>query len=90
MEKKQTIYIGNASSKGIIYLQFQNDKIEISHYTDGFFYIFEKMNEKYVLVANQDSNEISVFSRDYNTGKISFLESKSIASPTCILIGEEE
>lgn len=47
-------------------------------------------DEKYILVANQDSNEISIFSREHNTGKISFIESKSIDSPTCILIGEEE
>ena len=41
--------------------------------------------EKYLLVANQDSDEISIYSRNKKTGKLDFIEKQNTLLPTCIL-----
>lgn len=40
---------------------------------------------KYLLVANQKSNNISVFSIDSSTGKLTFLQDTKVPSPVCLL-----
>lgn len=42
--------------------------------------------EKYLLVANQDSNQVAIFKRNMITGKIKFLENGKMELPTCIII----
>lgn len=42
-------------------------------------------HERYILIANQDSNEISIF-RKKLTGKLSYKCKTTVKSPTCILI----
>ena len=41
--------------------------------------------QKYIFVANQDSDEISIYSRDINTGKLNFLNKQKSLMPTCVL-----
>ena len=41
-------------------------------------------NGKFVLVANQKSNNISVFKIDKKTGKLEFQKSYKTASPVCL------
>ncbi len=41
--------------------------------------------QRYLLVANQDSDEISIYSRDVNTGKLKFINKQNTLLPTCIL-----
>lgn len=41
--------------------------------------------QKYILVANQDSDEISIYSRDIDTGKLKFLNKQNSLLPTCVL-----
>ena len=40
---------------------------------------------QFLLVANQKSNNISVFKIDQSTGKLSFLNSKDLPTPVCLL-----
>ncbi len=40
---------------------------------------------RFLLVANQKSNTISIFSIHKNTGKLTYLNSTAIASPTCLI-----
>ena len=40
---------------------------------------------KFLLVANQKSENISIFNIDKKTGKLSFLNTTNIATPTCLL-----
>lgn len=40
---------------------------------------------RFLLVANQKSNTISVFSIHKNTGKLTYLKSTATASPTCLI-----
>lgn len=42
-------------------------------------------NGKYLLVANQKSNDISVFKIDQKLGKLTFLYKETIESPVCLL-----
>lgn len=41
--------------------------------------------QKYIFVANQDSDEILIYSRDINTGKLNFLNKQKSLMPTCVL-----
>lgn len=41
--------------------------------------------ENYLLVANQDSDEISIYSRNKKTGKLDFIKKQNTLLPTCIL-----
>ena len=43
-------------------------------------------NEKFILVANLEDNQISVFKRNKITGKIKYKRKELIESPTCIVI----
>lgn len=47
--------------------------------------IFLDNTEKFLLCANQDSNNISIFNRNINTGVLDFKDSYSINSPACII-----
>lgn len=40
---------------------------------------------KYILVANQSSNEIAIFERNKITGKIKYKSKEDVNSPTCII-----
>lgn len=42
--------------------------------------------DEYALVANADSNQITIFARNKNTGTLSYLREEKVESPTCILI----
>ncbi len=42
-------------------------------------------NGKFLLVANQNSHNISVFKIDKNTGKLNFLHAVELPSPVCLL-----
>jgi len=42
--------------------------------------------EEYVLIANQESNEITIFERDKENGKIRLKSKEKINSPTCVII----
>ena len=42
-------------------------------------------NGKFILVANQKSNNISVYKVDLKTGKLSYLYSKNTPTPVCLL-----
>lgn len=42
--------------------------------------------QKYVFVANQNSDEIAIFKRNIETGKLSYMNSYNVPSPTCILV----
>lgn len=41
---------------------------------------------RYILVANQDSNNIAIFKRNRITGKIEYKYKEEIKSPTCIIV----
>lgn len=41
---------------------------------------------RYVLVANQDSNEIAIFIRNNITGKLSYKSKESMKLPTCVIL----
>lgn len=41
--------------------------------------------EKYILVANQDSNRVVVFKRNRITGKIKYSSKEDMDSPTCVI-----
>lgn len=41
---------------------------------------------KYLLVANQDSNDVAIFKRNKRTGKIAYIRKKVMESPTCIIV----
>lgn len=45
--------------------------------------------EKYILVANQESNEIAIFERNKKTGKIKFVNKEGVEKPTCIVTNKE-
>ncbi len=45
--------------------------------------------ERYILVANQESNDIAVFERNKKTGKIKFVNKESVEKPTCIVANKE-
>lgn len=42
--------------------------------------------EKYLLIANSNSNEIAVFKRNKNNGKLKFCYKENIVAPTCIIV----
>lgn len=42
--------------------------------------------ENYVLIANQSSNEIAVFKRNKDNGKLKFFYKENIMEPTCIIV----
>ena len=42
--------------------------------------------ENYILIANQNSNEIAVFKRNKDNGKLKFFYKEIIIEPTCIIV----
>ena len=42
-------------------------------------------DDKYLLVANQDTDNIVSFKRDVDTGKLTFVSQVSAPTPVCIL-----
>ena len=44
-------------------------------------------SNRYLFVANQDSNNIAIFKRNCITGKLKFLKTRQAESPTCIITG---
>ena len=83
------IYTSIRGHNSISVFRYKNNKIElvqnILSYGNTPRDLEIDKTEKYLLVANQDSDEISIYSRNKKTGKLDFIEKQNTLLPTCIL-----
>jgi len=83
------IYTTLRGHNSISVFKYENNKIEllqnILSYGNTPRDLEIDKTQKYLLVANQDSDEISIYSRDVNTGKLKFINKQNTSLPTCIL-----
>lgn len=83
------IYTSLRGHNSISVFKYENEKLElvqnILSYGDTPRDLEIDKTQKYVFVANQDSNEIAIYSRNINTGKLEFLNKQKSPLPTCVL-----
>lgn len=83
------IYASLRGHNSISVFKYENKKLElvqnILSYGDTPRDLDIDKTQKYLFVANQDSNEISIFSRNIDTGKLKFLNKQKTLLPTCVL-----
>ncbi len=87
----KNLYVTNRGENTIVTFLIENDKLEfverISSHGDFPRDILLNTDEKYLLVANQKSNNIAIFKRDIQNGKLLKIENVEvdIEKPSCII-----
>ncbi len=83
------IYTSLRGHNSISVFKYENKKVElvqnILSYGDTPRDLEIDKTQKYLFVANQDSNEIAIFSRNINNGKLDFFNKQKSPLPTCVL-----
>lgn len=93
-QDNKNIYITNRGHNSISVFDIKNNRVEliqnISSYGEFPRDIFLNYNEKYVMIANQISNNIVIYERAKETGELNKIEGSNIEidKPSCIIGGK--
>ncbi len=88
------VYASNRGYNSLVVYQYVNGKLEVTGWeTDGINWprnFAIDPSDKYVLIANQNGNDITIYKRDLNNGLLHKLDnSVQINSPVCIKFIED-